>query len=126
MILFKTFRENMKIDNQYLFYAVSNLLEFTPESGTVTTAILEEYEEALPNFIWEELDRKFGDPDGNEFPFDNDAKREKQFTTRSTQKTRTAAARLVRWAFKLGYLEEAMICCQALESVEFWPTEQRQ
>jgi hypothetical protein len=113
MIRISTLLKQMAKDPTYLYYAVSNLLEFgegnQPGGITVNCSVFDDYLERRGLFDWETAENKF-----------NRAKtaptecRKARFKMKNRLETLPKAQQFIEAAFKAGYFLEATTCKEAL------------
>jgi hypothetical protein len=103
----------MAKDPTYLYYAVSNLLEFgegdQPQGITISCAPFDGYLESRGLFDWETAENKF-----NQAETDPAEWRKTHFKIKNKLNTLPKAQQFIEAAFKAGYFLEATTCKEAL------------
>jgi hypothetical protein len=112
VIQIKTLLAEMAEDPTYLYYAVSNLLEFGegPQPGGVLIGCgrFDNYLEKKGLFDWERAEQKFNSGE------DTSAWRQAHFSSKGVHLTLPKAQKFIEAAFKAGYITEALNAQEAL------------
>jgi hypothetical protein len=113
VIQIKTLLKHMAEDPTYLYYTVSNLLEFgegkQPDGITINCSVFDDFLEKRGLFSWESAENKF-----NQYQTDPAGWRERNFKPKTKRDTLPKAQQFIEAAFKAGYFLEATTCKEVL------------